>query len=58
MEKSGHFKRKCSVVSEFKEHKQLSLGVSLKLCLFLWDFRGLSGPGKWSPLLVLVSVNI
>ena len=38
---NGHLKRKCSVVSLSVLHRQISLGVSKKLCLSLWNRSGL-----------------
>ena len=45
--KRGHSNRKCSVDSIPELHWHASVGVSLKLWLFLWEFKWLNPTRSW-----------
>ena len=49
---SGQSRRKCIVDSTLRVQLQISVGVSVKLCLNLWAFRGLRPTRSWKSLLV------
>ena len=51
--KIGHIRKKCFVSSIPERQEQISLGVSRKLCLFLWCLSGLSPILSWKMILVI-----
>ena len=48
MRKNGQNNKKCDVDSTPVPHEQISVGVSLKLCFFLWHFNGLKPTRNWN----------